>query len=88
MTILHFVFCCFFQHDIQIISVDGNDVTMTSAESVIVYGGERVDFILLASEDVDNYWVRAQTLEVSNGDGVLKYFLILLPLKIIVFVIH
>nr|XP_022325863.1 laccase-like [Crassostrea virginica] len=59
------------KHDIQIISVDGNDVTMTSAESVIVYGGERVDFILLASEDVDNYWVRAQTLEVSNGDGPL-----------------
>ena len=49
---------------------------MTSAESVIVYGGERVDFILLASEDVDNYWVRAQTLEVSNGEGVLKYYLI------------
>ena len=81
-------FVAFFQHDIQIISVDGNDVTMTSAESVIVYGGERVDFILLASEDVDNYWVRAQTLEVSNGDGVFKYFLILLPFKIIVFVIH
>ena len=68
-------FVAFFQHDIQIISVDGNDVTMTSAESVIVYGGERVDFILLASEDVDNYWVRAQTLEVSNGEGVLKYII-------------
>ncbi|XP_062605180.1 uncharacterized protein LOC134266971 [Saccostrea cucullata] len=57
------------KHDIQIISVDGNDVTMTSAESVMVFGGERVDFILLASEDINNYWVRAQTLEVGNGEG-------------------
>lgn len=45
---------------------------MTSAESVIVHGGERVDFIILASEDINNYWVRAQSLEDTNSEGV-KY---------------
>nr|XP_011452039.2 laccase-3 [Crassostrea gigas] len=57
------------KHDIQIISVDGNDVVMTSAESVIVHGGERVDFIILASEDIGNYWVRAQSIENTNSEG-------------------
>lgn len=45
---------------------------MTSAESVIVHGGERVDFIILASEDIGNYWVRAQSIEDTNSEGV-KY---------------
>lgn len=62
------------KHDIQIISVDGNDVVMTSAESVIVHGGERVDFIILASEDIANYWVRAQSIEDTNSEGVKYQF--------------
>lgn len=62
------------KHDIQIISVDGNDVVMTSAESVIVHGGERVDFIILASEDIGNYWVRAQSIENTNSEGVKYQF--------------
>lgn len=72
--IADYIFRIFFfnQHDIQIISVDGNDVVMTSAESVIVHGGERVDFIILASEDINNYWMRAQSLEDTNSEGV-KY---------------
>lgn len=74
IIIADYIFRIFFfnQHDIQIISVDGNDVVMTSAESVIVHGGERVDFIILASEDINNYWVRAQSLEDTNSEGV-KY---------------
>lgn len=62
------------KHDIQIISVDGNDVVMTSAESVIVHGGERVDFIILASEDIGNYWVRVQSIEDTNSEGVKYQF--------------
>lgn len=62
------------KHDIQIISVDGNDVVMTSAESVIVHGGERVDFIILASKDIGNYWVRAQSIEDTNREGVKYQF--------------
>lgn len=62
------------KHDIQIISVDGNDVVMTSAESVIVHGGERVDFIILASKDIGNYWVRAQSIEDTNSEGVKYQF--------------
>lgn len=57
-------------------SVDGNDVIMTSAESVMVFGGERVDFIVLASEDINNYWIRTETLEAANNTGVIFLYLV------------
>ncbi|XP_055998671.1 uncharacterized protein LOC130047473 [Ostrea edulis] len=60
------------KHNIQLISVDGNEVIMTSAESVMVFGGERVDFIVLASEDINNYWIRMETLEAANNAGPIN----------------
>lgn len=59
-----------FQHQIKLISVDGNDVDVEAAESIIVQTGERIDFIVHADVAVRNYWIRAETLEVRTTHRV------------------
>ncbi|CAH1796369.1 unnamed protein product [Owenia fusiformis] len=52
-------------HQLHVISTDGNHVITTTVQSVIVYGGERYDFWINATDPlgVGNYWVRFETLE-------------------------
>lgn len=47
---------------------------MTDAESIVIHGAERVDFVINADADIGNYWIRAETLEEFSADGVI-YFL-------------
>ncbi|KAJ8298492.1 hypothetical protein KUTeg_025023 [Tegillarca granosa] len=65
------------EHQIKLISVDGNDLKVEAAESIIVQPGERIDFILHADVVMRNYWIRAETLEgnINPGKvlGVLHY---------------
>ena len=51
-------------HGISVIASDGYDIKPHSAESVIIHPGERFDFLLNANETIDNYWIRAQSMEV------------------------
>ncbi|XP_076239494.1 uncharacterized protein LOC143182413 [Calliopsis andreniformis] len=49
-------------HVIWIISSDGRDVEPIEAKSLISYAGERFDFIVETTRNVDNYWIRVRGL--------------------------
>ena len=46
---------------------------MTDAESIVIHGAERVDFVINADADIGNYWIRAETLEGFSADGVICF---------------
>jgi hypothetical protein len=46
---------------------------MTDAESIVIHGAERVDFVINADADIGNYWIRAETLEEFSADGVICF---------------
>ena len=55
-------------HRLQVIATDGIDATVPSSitdlvDFIIIHVGERYDFVLEASADVDNYLMIAETLE-------------------------
>ena len=55
-------------HKLNVFAMDGSDVVTRQVESIIVASGERYDFWIDANEDIDNYWIRAETLEAyQNG---------------------
>lgn len=54
-------------HPITIIASDGHDVAHTAVESFIINPGERFDFLLTANQSVHNYWIRANSIEVSRN---------------------
>ena len=63
-------------HMLTVIASDGFDVKPMEVESFIINPGERFDFILNATEAVQNYWVRAKTLEVNKdilAMAILRY---------------
>ena len=64
------------QHEITIIASDGYDLEPKLVESFVIHPGERFDFLLKADRKVDNYWIRANSMEVStmtfHGTGKYK----------------
>ena len=54
------------QHLLTVISSDAYDVEEIVVESFIVNPGERFDFLLTANQTIGNYWIRADSLEVSS----------------------
>ncbi|KAK3102541.1 hypothetical protein FSP39_012062 [Pinctada imbricata] len=63
-------------HMLTIIASDGFDVKPMVVESFVINPGERFDFILNATENVANYWIRGQTLEINKETvawAVLRY---------------
>ena len=60
-------------HKLRVIATDGQIVDLTGPlDYIIVHSGERYDFFLDTKEAVPsgaggNYWIRAETLEVSNS---------------------
>ncbi|XP_055883293.1 uncharacterized protein LOC106073971 [Biomphalaria glabrata] len=53
------------QHLFKIVATDGNEVEPLEVESFIINPGERFDFVIEANQTVNNYWIRAVTLEVN-----------------------
>ncbi|XP_046357778.2 laccase-5-like [Haliotis rufescens] len=63
-------------HELTIVASDGYDLRPEVAESFIINPGERIDFILNTTNAVDNYWIRAQTLEKGvdhKAEAILRY---------------
>ncbi|CAG9860191.1 unnamed protein product [Phyllotreta striolata] len=54
------------KHDIIIISTDGQDIKPIKASSLIMYAGERYDFILHANQKRDLYWIKFRGLLNCN----------------------
>ncbi|XP_041349808.1 laccase-25-like [Gigantopelta aegis] len=64
------------EHNLTIVASDGYDIREQRAESFIINPGERFDFIIHADRDVNNYWIRAKTLEVNmnhTAEAILRY---------------
>lgn len=51
-------------HEFKVIASDGFDLKPKVVESFIINPGERFDFLFSADQDIDNYWVRANSMEV------------------------
>lgn len=49
-------------HTLTVISSDGNDFRPVKADSLVIYAGERFDFILNADQPKDLYWIRFRGL--------------------------
>jgi FtsP/CotA-like multicopper oxidase with cupredoxin domain len=63
-------------HELTVVATDGYDVEPMPVESLIINPGERFDVLIHANESVQNYFVRAQTLEVGVyhvAEAVLNY---------------
>ncbi|XP_066285307.1 uncharacterized protein [Branchiostoma lanceolatum] len=58
------------RHELTMIATDGNRISGQRAESFIINTGERYDFYITANQRVDNYWIRAETLEETDIYGV------------------
>ena len=64
------------KHPLKIIASDGYDLEPVVAESFIINPGERFDFEITADQPVDNYWIRAITIEKDNYhrvEAILRY---------------
>ena len=56
------------EHNLTVISTDGSLIEPITAQFIILHTGERYDFILTARRprsDVNNYWIRAESLELD-----------------------
>ena len=54
-------------HKITVVASDGYDLKPVEVESFIINPGERFDFILKADQNVKNYWIRANSMEVGTS---------------------
>ena len=57
------------EHSLTVMSTDGSLIEPVEAQFVILHMGERYDFLLKANkprENIDNYWMRAETLAVDS----------------------
>ncbi|EIM88745.1 laccase protein [Stereum hirsutum FP-91666 SS1] len=55
-------------HQFTIIEADGNNVEPVLVDSIPIYAAQRYSFVLNASQNVDNYWIKADPdIGVTNG---------------------
>ena len=60
------------EHNLTVMATDGSLIEPVVAQFVIIHIGERYDFLLKANkprQNVDNYWVRAETFAVNLTSG-------------------
>ncbi|KAI0294048.1 laccase 3 [Multifurca ochricompacta] len=46
-------------HQLTIIEVDGNSVQPLAVDSLQIFAGQRYSVVLIANQEIDNYWIRA-----------------------------
>jgi len=61
------------QHMLEIIQNTADYVTPSVVDSAVSYMGERLDFLLRATEEVDNYWMRFETANGRIWRAILRY---------------
>ncbi|XP_071512018.1 uncharacterized protein [Diadema antillarum] len=64
-------------HNLTLISTDGSDVEPRTVDALFLFGGERYDVVLDASQDVGNYWLKVkgygQARGVIQGYAIVRY---------------
>lgn len=64
-------------HPLTMIATDGFDIEPQIADAFIINTGERYDFVITANQTVDNYYIRAKTLEINRNttaEAILQYY--------------
>lgn len=56
-------------HPLQIISLDSRDIEPVVVDTITIWAGERVDFIINATQPIGNYWIRARGLGLCRVDN-------------------
>lgn len=59
-------------HNITVIASDGFFLEENTVESLVIYAGERYDFILTANKMPKNYWIRAKGLADCSVNKVFQ----------------
>ena len=55
-------------HQLRLAALDGHDIEELSVDSVILYPGERVDFVVFANNmNGSRHWIRAESLRIGKG---------------------
>nr|XP_039255962.1 laccase-2-like [Styela clava] len=65
-------------HKMNVIASDGAEIEPYVVSSLVIHGGERFDFVMDASQEISNYWMRIQsfgacTLASLNTKAILRY---------------
>ena len=61
------------EHNLTVMSTDGSLIEPVEAQFIILHTGERYDFLLTANkprQNVNDYWIRAETLAVNLTSGL------------------
>jgi FtsP/CotA-like multicopper oxidase with cupredoxin domain len=65
------------EHELSLVASDGFDLEPYTAESFVIWPGERFDFLIIANRPIGNYWVRAELLATNNiapvAEAILRY---------------
>ena len=52
-------------HKLTVIATDSFLIKPVETDYIIIHSGERYDFVVAANETVENFWMRAETLEAN-----------------------
>ena len=61
-----------------IIATDGQPIVPFDVESLVLYAGERFDFVLSTNQSVDNYWIKVKGIgdcrdKSTKQTAILRY---------------
>ncbi|XP_039257030.2 uncharacterized protein LOC120333742 [Styela clava] len=67
-------------HELNVIATDGYDIKPMLVSSIVIHSGESFDFVVDASNEISNYWIRVRGLEICaifvndlTQKAILKY---------------
>ena len=60
-------------HVLNVIASDSSRVVTKQVDFIVIGSGERYDFWIEANQTVNNFWIRAETLEASQNGHVCKF---------------
>ncbi|XP_069128829.1 uncharacterized protein [Argopecten irradians] len=65
-------------HSLHVIASDGSPFHPIDVQSLNIFSGERYDVVILADQEVGNYWIRARGLgdctnKYANQQAILRY---------------
>ena len=56
-------------HNLKVMATDGHLVEPVEVDYIYIHSGERYDFLVEANQEIDNYWMRAETIEINVGNS-------------------
>ena len=54
-------------HKLKVMATDGYLVEPVEVDYISIHSGERYDFLVEANQEIGNYWLKAETMEINVG---------------------